>query len=160
LGNGAGGFAGAITTNLDPSLTSPSSLAVGDLNGDGIPDAVVADSANAVMQVFKGNGDGTFTSQGVLLATPATSVMLADMNKDGRVDILLSQAIGGASATSGIVVFPSVAPATFTFGAGLLTAATGVQPSFQGFALADLNGDGKLDVVAAENKNQLAEVFL
>jgi hypothetical protein len=63
-------------------------LAVGDLNGDSIPDVVIGPS------VYAGNGDGTFHSSPVYTATlpsytKLTLATIADSNADGNPDILL-----------------------------------------------------------------------
>ena len=41
----------------------PSSVAVGDVNGDGIPDLVVANFDSNTVSVLLGNGNGTFQAQ-------------------------------------------------------------------------------------------------
>src|SRR5262249_34692047 len=66
LGNGNGTFQAAqsFTAVAAPSSAAVS-LAVKDLNGDGKPDLVVADSAGARVSVLLGNGNGTFQT-GVL----------------------------------------------------------------------------------------------
>jgi hypothetical protein len=55
LNNGTGTF----QNNVDyPTANGPSSLAIGDLNGDGNLDSAVACGNN--VSLFFGNGDGTF----------------------------------------------------------------------------------------------------
>jgi hypothetical protein len=56
---GAGGT-GFTTGPTSATGSAPTSVAVGDFNGDGIPDLVTANSAGNTMSVLLGNGDGTF----------------------------------------------------------------------------------------------------
>ena len=64
LGNGDGTFQAAVV--YDSGGVNATSLAVADVNGDGIPDLVVANScadsscANGSVSVLPGNGNGTF----------------------------------------------------------------------------------------------------
>jgi Bacterial Ig-like domain (group 3)/FG-GAP-like repeat len=87
LGNGDGTF--QLST---VSLPAPA-LAVGDLNGDGIPDAVTG-SFNVGANVYAGNGDGTFqNSSFYTAAVPAFAqpslATITDSNADGHPDLLL-----------------------------------------------------------------------
>lgn len=62
--NGSGGFTQVAESSQFDNATSASgtAVAIGDLNGDGIPDAVVASGgANGTITVWLGNGDGTFS---------------------------------------------------------------------------------------------------
>ena len=65
LGNGDGTF--QRPDHLSPPASSPESVAVGDVNGDGKPDLIVAnyDGGNTV-SVLLGNGNGTFQTAGHL----------------------------------------------------------------------------------------------
>jgi hypothetical protein len=87
LGNGDGTF--QLST---VSLPSPA-LAIGDLNGDGIPD-VVTGGFNVGASVYAGNGDGTFQSSPFYTATLPTFAQMGvatitDANADGHPDLLL-----------------------------------------------------------------------
>ena len=70
----------------------PTAVAIGDVNGDGKPDLVVADAGNNAVIVLPGKGDGTFGapvsySLGATPVSPA-SIALADLDGDGKLDIV------------------------------------------------------------------------
>lgn len=136
LGNGDGTFRPAIA--YDPGGQYPWSLAVGDVNGDGKPDLVVANQcdrsgacANGSLGVLLGNGDGTFqaASSTTIPAYGFGSIVLADFNGDGKLDI----ASGGAILLLG--------NGDGTFQNFMVLGAGGF-----GIAVGDFNRDGKPDL--------------
>ena len=100
LGHGDGTFARPLVfaaSGQDFTFT-PSSIAVGDVNGDGRSDLVInliggEDSVVSQLGVLLGNGNGTF--QAPILNSPQSGgdgdVVLGDFNNDGRLDA----AVGG-----------------------------------------------------------------
>jgi hypothetical protein len=102
LGNGDGTFQSPVAYYTASQV--PASAAVADVNGDGIPDIVVANQCygrsamgcanDGGLAVLLGNGDGTFQGQGSLSLsfrsgqTDATSIAIADVNGDGRPDLV------------------------------------------------------------------------
>lgn len=145
---GTGTFGGTITTNLS---TNGSDTAVGDLNGDGIPDTVVAQSNTNNVAILLGNGDGTFTSQGAVTAgTAPQSVTLGDLNGDGILDI-----VAGNRNSNNLSVLLGNGDGTFS-AAGSLS--TGSQPT--DVALGDLNGDGVLDILSADRGSNALSIFI
>jgi hypothetical protein len=61
FGDGTGSFSGPYFTynSLD---SFPWNIASGDVNGDGLPDLIVAGPDNTNAQVYLNNGNGTFTA--------------------------------------------------------------------------------------------------
>lgn len=83
-------------------------VAVADFNGDGILDIAATDNFNGVVQIFTGNGDGTFTAGATYATDPATaanpvSLVVGDFNNDGKPDLAVVNNYGGTPATSATV---------------------------------------------------------
>ncbi len=155
-----GGLARVSGRTLAPqTLALPGSgvPAVMDVDGDGKLDLLVGNS------VAYGNGDGTFGRVAVLpaLATGFNQTYAVDVNGDGRLDIVAVNTPPDPATATGTVqftftVFRNDGGGTFTsLGSFPLGAAIapGSYSSFNVFGLsfADLNGDGKLDVISQSN---------
>jgi FG-GAP-like repeat/FG-GAP repeat/IPT/TIG domain len=120
LGYGNGAFNIQL---LFPDISSAvSTLAVGDFNGDGKLDfAVCLDGVNGVttvgVEVFLGNGDGSFTQvPGTMAKGDLTSgIVVADFNGDGKLDLAFADAAG---KTSNVQVMLGKGDGTFVPGPG------------------------------------------
>jgi RHS repeat-associated protein len=139
FGTGTGGF----TTGANYAVgTSPQAMSIGDLNGDGKLDIAVANTGSNSVSVLLNSGTGRFAAavNYALTASP-TAVAIGDVNGDGKRDLV----VGTNSATDNLWVFsgqagalPLTTPQKYTFGTQAVMAV----------AIADMDGDGKLDVVA------------
>ena len=152
LGDGTGKFGSPVMSIVDSSTGSYATTTVvaRDLNKDGIPDLVLIDQGAVVpgAHSYLGRGDGTFKHAEFFFETSSpplgptddvTNVAVGDMDEDGCPDVVTVEAfplvrIFKGNCDGSFVGFPNVN----TFGSGDAGVAIG---------LADLDGDGHLDVV-------------
>jgi VCBS repeat protein/FG-GAP repeat protein len=73
-------------------------LAVGDFNGDGVPDLATATDGWAALLL--GNGDGTFTVQAVAYLAGGPSLAAGDFNGDGKLDLAVPRNFSVAILTN------------------------------------------------------------
>ena len=65
-------------------------MALGDVNGDGEADIVVANLGSNTVSVLLGNGNGTFQAQNTFATgSRPYAVALGDVNGDGKPDIVV-----------------------------------------------------------------------
>jgi hypothetical protein len=90
LGNGDGTF--NVTASSPAAGSKPNQLAVGDFNGDGIPDLVVVSDLTNSMTVLLGNGDGTFTatSNSPAVGSNPNAIAVGDFNGDSNLDLAIT----------------------------------------------------------------------
>ena len=100
LGNGDGTFQAHM--DYATGSSNPSSVAVGDFNGDGRPDLVVTDLFSTDVRLLLGDGDGTFGAAATYAAgSGPSSVAMGDFNADGRLDIAVADS---GSATVSVLL--------------------------------------------------------
>jgi hypothetical protein len=143
LNNGDGTF--SVGPTLPTPFDSPTSVVVGDFNRDGNLDVALGTSGGQV-DVFPGNGDGTFGDPQVFdlgSNNSIQSLVAGDFNRDGKLDLAVASTLFSGQTQTGLVtILLGNGDGTFRRGA-----ATTLALDAQGLAAADLNGDGKLDLV-------------
>ena len=131
----------------------PSKVMVADVNGDGIPDLIVANLGDSTVSVLNGNGKGSYTvapgSPYSVSGTP-TSVVAGDFNNDSHPDFAVTSA-----TTGNVVLFLNRGDGTFTMGA---TVAVGNGP--QSIVTGDFNFDGNADLAVANTYSSNVSVLL
>jgi FG-GAP-like repeat/FG-GAP repeat len=140
LGNGDGTFQTAVVYGSGPIARS--TVAVGDVNGDGKMDLISCSVAHIL--VLLGNGDGTFqsviSSQGPLYCNQA---VVADFNQDGKPDVAVGVGPVPFSGNFGVVVMLGNGDGTFQAPPSTDLSSVG------SVVVADFNGDNKPDLLGA-----------
>jgi hypothetical protein len=133
LGNGDGTFQPHVDYLVGPGSVS---LAVGDFNGDQIPDLAVAVSGTNSVALLIGNGDGTFQGhRDLTVGNFPDKIAIADFNLDGHMDLAVTNL---NDSTISILL-----------GNGDGTFQPRLDISVRGYGLltGDMNNDGKSDLL-------------
>ena len=135
---------------------NPYSVAVADLNGDGKLDLVVTNQqqsktdSQGSISVMLGKSNGAFHAA-VNYASggeSAYSISIADVNGDGKLDLVVANGCFGSDCSSGSVgVLLGNGDGTFKKAVTYRSGAASVFGAH--VAVSDLNGDGKLDLAVA-----------
>lgn len=159
----AGDLAGATAASdpLDGALGTPAAMALGDIDRDGVPDVIVTSADQDVMQALRGRGlvagSSAFAARTPFASGRAVDVLLADLDKDGRLDIVAARQ--GPDGSEALLTHRLMDPTNFAFD-GLVTRPTSGGGDPVRLATADFDRDGDLDVVAAIRNLDAVQVFL
>jgi large repetitive protein len=143
---GSAAHASGTLCEVDLAVTTPAfatggggtrSVAIADLNGDGLADIAAVNPANNTVGVLIGDGAGGFALQATVPSGGAGPVAVAagDFDNDGQVDLAV------VNATASTVAILRGTPTGFVAG-GTVSIAAGATS----IAATDVDGDGALDL--------------
>ncbi len=154
LGNGDGTFQAPISLNIATANIFFEAIAVGDFNGDHLPDvalwAINSTTSNSEVHIFLGNGTGSLAFSATYSAPNSStfnpgpnSLVAADVSGDGKLDLV------ALTPFNGVFVFSGKGDGTFQTPVTYADSCSGGIGSCNGLAVGDLNGDGKPDLAIA-----------
>ncbi|HZU31368.1 MAG TPA: VCBS repeat-containing protein [Candidatus Angelobacter sp.] len=140
-----------------PVGKAPVSVAIADVNHDGKPDLIIANTADETISIFLGDGKGHFTAapgSPFPCGKAPNDIAVADMNHDGNPDLIIAN-----TETPLITVLLGDGKGGFKPSAHS-PFDTHSRPHVHGVAVADFNGDGKPDVITESWGNNQILMFL
>jgi hypothetical protein len=143
-------------SSLSMNAIAIKDIALGDVDGDGDLDAVIATNnfpgcwgwSPSSPQLWSNQGTGTFTLTTSSIATVAMSprqIALADLDADGDLDLLTSGSNYTAAGMAGPLLFNNLGAGTFS-PVGIPLPGPGAYDTAS-FSLGDVNGDGFTDIL-------------
>jgi len=142
------------TVRLGPAMqystnnTSMAKTVIGDLNGDGLKDVATFEAGYDTIQIYYQGRSHQFESSEVITLKNYTihDIAIADVNNDGREDLIISGETTTISGWDGRVVVFYQNPATGKLSAPHEYVVTTPQLSCGNLAIGDLNSDGRNDI--------------
>ena len=136
LGKGDGTFTPVAPVN---TAAGPGSIVTADFDGDGSLDLAVLTLTDYTVRIYHGNGDGTFAVSPKLayVGFDLIGMATADVNADGAADLIVTGFLAD--------FIPLLGHGDGTFTQGTSPTSPLTYPTYGDLAIADFNGDGKVD---------------
>lgn len=161
-GDGTGNFGQPIT--LPSAGSDPQGVVVADVTGDGRPDIIIVggNSPQAVVNIQQPDGSFIPLANAVTMPTlagqvgPAMpwTVAAGDLNGDGKPDLIFgTTSFSGSTSRNDTLVF-------INGGLGVFTFASSMQSGDMFVQIADMNRDGKMDIVNVDPTRASIDVHL
>jgi hypothetical protein len=161
-----GGWEAVLANPLRPSVAavftgsfdSPAiGIAVGDLNGDGLPDVVLTGPRPGVLTIFTSTGRLTYARSDRTGLTAAGQVQIVDLDGDGHKDIVVARQNGISIFYNGGEPRGSLPFGQFPVTPVTIETAPIVDPL--ALVVADVNNDGKRDIIMSSFTSASAAVL-
>ena len=148
---------GVPTLNNLPTGNGPSAVVSASLRSNGLVDLIVANTTDGTIDVYLGNGDGTFVQQPpIKVGTTPVALVAQDFNGDGHVDVaVVNQGDNTVSVLFGDGT--GAFPGSTTFPTNEILQ-TGKTPS--AIVAADLNSDGHFDLAVTNFGDDTVSIYL
>ncbi|MFN0008210.1 MAG: FG-GAP repeat domain-containing protein [Planctomycetota bacterium] len=134
-------------------------VAMGDVNGDSFLDLVITATKKPAITILAGDGRGGFASvpeRVIPLESLPGEMVLADLNRDGRLDLAVA-----SHDSYGIVVLLNDGRGGFAPAPGSpFLSAIGTTPHNHGLQAADVDEDGRVDLVTVQSEEGTVGVML
>jgi hypothetical protein len=139
------GYGRTFASSTISTSYPPYGLAVGYFSGSGHLDLAVSFSGNTAasdyIQFYNGNGNGTFSLGTTISGNPCTQIIAADVNKDGKIDLIC--------VLNWTEIFLNEGNGVFSLAQTITPATSGGEYVYG--SLADVNGDAAPDLLLTDN---------
>ena len=149
LGNGTGSFVAATPVAV---VNGPREVEAGDLDGDGDIDFIATNYSGDSVSVLRQGPAGSFAHTAVPVGDVPRGLALGDLDGDGDLDF-----VSANYQSNNVSVMLNNGSAVFAAAAGS-PLATGTRPT--AVALADFNGDHRLDIAVTSNNTNTVSLLL
>lgn len=163
LGNGDGTFTAAPGSPISLG-NSLSGIIAADFNGDGKLDLAMTDAGGNTVIILLGNGDGTFSQapgSPIVTGNSPGAIVAGDLNNDGKLDLAVANfnctAFPLNCGQGTVTILLGNGDGTFTQAGNSPVAVAGGPSSL---ALADFNGDGRLDLALTSTSDGTVSILL
>ncbi|MCK6555502.1 VCBS repeat-containing protein [Candidatus Binatia bacterium] len=158
LNEGDATFAPVVETDTGDG---PEAVVLGHFDDDEFLDAATANYDDETVTVLLGEGDGTFTlGDELLVGSSPVGLATDDLDGDGRADLVVANSTGGDESAGSVTVLVGLGEGKFEAMPEIEVDCDDVDCTPVALGIADLNGDGKLDIAVANESGSNVSILL